>query len=229
MRDLVVRVAALAALLGSPRLADAELLIYSFGGTVDTVVDYSPGHTLLPASIQPGSTFSGTFTFDNAAPGQVSGGDAFYRSTPLQLTATVTVDGQYTFSLSVPTTSDEIDILGNSFGDYKRGPDTHVDFNDTTLVSFISLGLTTTTNVLADAQLSAPSGSSLGISNGLGQPDYYFIGGSVTSLQAVVSAPVPEPGALTLLLSGALAALGAHRRLRRREARPPSPTAGAEG
>jgi hypothetical protein len=197
-------VAVLAVLLASEH-ARATYLTYEFTGTVSDAVDYSPGHTLLPTSIQPGSTMAGTFSFENSAPGQVSGNDGFYRGTPLQLNTTVTIDGRYTFSLTVPTGGDEIDILGRqTFEYFKRGPNTATEFNPNTLVSLIDFSAGTNTNILADAELSLTS-SSFGISNPGAQADYYFIGGRLDTLRP---SPAPEPGALTLLLVGAAGMAG---------------------
>jgi hypothetical protein len=200
------QVLALTAALLGPGAARADYLTYEFTGTVTTAVDYSAGHTLLPTSIQPGSTFSGTFSFDNSAPGQVSGSNGFYRDTPLNLSTTVTIDGQYTFRLTVPTHSDEIDILGPTFEYFKRGPNTATDFNPNTLVSLIDFSAGTNTPVLADAQLT-PTNTSIGISNPGAQADYYFIGGTLDSLRP---SPAPEPATLVLGLVG-VAGAAAHR------------------
>src|SRR5262249_48317453 len=135
-----------------------DYITYEFTGTVRVADDQSAGHTLLPTSIQPGSTMTGTFSFENSAPGQVSGNAGFYPGTRLQLTTTVTIDGQYTFSLTVPTASDEIDILGRqTFEYFKRGPNTATEFNPNTLVSLIDFTTGTNTNILADAELSLTS------------------------------------------------------------------------
>src|SRR5579883_3357230 len=95
---------------------------YQFSGTVTSFTDTSTSR-YVPASVQDNvSTYVGTFSFNNSATGQVSSEDAFYRGTALGLTATVTIDNTYTYTLNTPSSNDEIDIIGNSFELFKRGP-----------------------------------------------------------------------------------------------------------
>jgi hypothetical protein len=215
VKTTCLQVVAVLAVLSASGRAGADYITYEFTGTVRVADDQSAGHTLLPTSIRPGSTITGTFSFENSAPGQVSGNDGFYRNTPLQLSTTVTIDGQYTFSLTVPTASDEIDILGRqTFEYFKRGPNTATEFNPNTLVSLIDFSTGTNTNILADAELSLAS-ASFGISNPGAQADYYFIEGSLDTLR---QSPAPEPGTLTLLLVGAAGIAGRHWWRRRKAA-----------
>ncbi|TMQ30958.1 MAG: hypothetical protein E6K70_23410 [Planctomycetota bacterium] len=86
--------------------ARADIITYGFSGTVNSITDTSTNH-FVPTSIHNGSTFVGTFSFDNSAPGQVSGGNGFYRGTALKLSASVTIDGTFTYTLTTPTASDD--------------------------------------------------------------------------------------------------------------------------
>ena len=59
--------------------ARAEVVTYAISGTVSVFTDTSTNH-YVPTSIVPNvSTFAGTFSFDNAAPGTVNGTNGFYR------------------------------------------------------------------------------------------------------------------------------------------------------
>jgi hypothetical protein len=188
-----------AALVGASR-ARADYVTYTLTGTVNAITDTSSNH-YVPTSIHSGtSTFVGTFSFENSAPGSLSGSNGFYRGTALNLQASVTIDGQYVYTLTTPTASDEIDIIGGAFEFFKRGPTVTEAFAPNPPFShFEFLGLTQT-NVLKNAQVTFASNSSAGVSDQQtsGAP-YYFIGSGITTLQSV-----PEPSALALTGLGAV-------------------------
>ncbi|WP_149111108.1 FG-GAP repeat domain-containing protein [Limnoglobus roseus] len=166
---------------------------YQFSGTVTSITDTSTNHA-VPVSIQDNvSTYVGTFSFNNSATGQVSGGNAFYRGTALELTATVTIDNTYTYTLNTPSSSDEIDILGNSFEFFKRGPTVTAGFSPNPPFSHFEFHGQTQTNVLASAIVTAGSNPSSGVSDQqtAGAP-YYFIGASNLTV-ANVSPPTVPP------------------------------------
>jgi hypothetical protein len=210
MRKAFVALAAVLLVAGHAR---ASFITYSFTGTVTTAVDYSPGQTLLPLGIQPGSTFTGTFSFDNSATGAQYLSDEFPRGTSLKLSATVTIDSKYTFKLTTPTSSDEIDVILGSFNGFeyfKRGPNTPTDFNANTYTNLVDFLLGTSspqalTNVLSgsNVNLADYNGPSLGLS-GMGPTgsEYFFIGGTITSLQPASAQPVPEPASWAILSIG---------------------------
>lgn len=193
--------------LFSSRATEAAMITYDFEATVTSVADYSSGHTLIPASIHVGSIESGSFSFDDTAPGS-----PYVRGTALNLTATVTIDGTYTYTLSLPTSSDEIDVgLG---GVYKRGPTSTTSFDSpVSVLEFFNLQASS--NDLSTVQFTAPTGSgaTVGISDA-GEQSYYYIGATITSLQP---ASVPEPASLALFGSG-IACLVGYRSWRRRKA-----------
>jgi len=180
-------------------VARAEVVTYAISGTVSVFTDTSTNH-YVPASIRPNlSTFVGTFSFDNAAPGTVSGSNGFYRGTALNLSCNITIDGQYQYALNAPSTQDEIDILGTSFGLYKRGPTVSTGFAPNPPFSHFEFRGTTQTNVLSNALISNVTSSS-GVSDQQtsGAP-YYYIGANISS----VAQAVPEPGSVALLLGAA--------------------------
>jgi hypothetical protein len=202
--------AALAAALASVGSARAGLVTYEFTGQVSTLVDYSPAHNQLPADIHVGDALAGTFSFNSDAPGS-----SFYRGTDLQMSISVTIDG-HTFALTSPTASDEIDLLSiPPFGYYKRGPDVTTAFG--TPLSFASLNLGG--NVTTDLSKFQPSlnyfDNSVGLSDAGSAAPYWFIGGSVDTLQPVTPTPAP-PG----LVLGGIAAVCLSGCALRRRARP---------
>jgi hypothetical protein len=188
------------------------LVTYQFSGTVDAITDTSGSQHFVPPSIHDGSTFVGTFTFDNSAAGQVNGSDAFYRGTALQLSASVTIDGTYTYTLTTPTAQDEIDILGTSFEFFKRGPTVLEGFPPNPPFSHFEFLGQTQTDILANAIVTNGGLPSAGVSDQqtLNAP-YYFIGARLSSVQL----SVPEPLSLTLLGLGACGLAGYALRQRR--------------
>jgi PEP-CTERM motif len=188
----------LAALALVPVEARADIITYHFSGTVNSITDTSTNH-FVPTSIHNGSTFVGTFSFDNSAPGQVSGGNAFYRGTALKLSASVTIDGTFNYTLTTPTASDEIDILGTSFEFFKRGPTVFESFAPNPPFSHFEFLGKTQTDILANAVVNG-AGASAGVSDQQtpGSP-YYFIGAGISQLSAI-----PEPATLLLLGTGAV-------------------------
>lgn len=168
----------------------AREVTYDFTATVTVVDDTASGNTLVPSSIQPGSTEVGSFSFDTSAPGS-----PFARGTLLDLHATVTVDNKYTYTLTTPTTSDEIDVaLG---GVYKRGPADITSFG-APISQLEFYNMTSSSSDLSNVVFSMPGSVGISDANSTGQP-YYFIGADMTSL-----AVVPEPSAL-VGMGGALA------------------------
>lgn len=187
-----------------PVKSEAGVITYDFTATVTTVADYSPGHTLIPASIHVGSTEVGSFSFDTSAPGS-----PFVHGTPLDLMATVTIDGAYTYTLNAPTTSDEIDVsLG---GIYKRGPAATTSFGGPLgLLEFFSLHASS--GDLSTVHFTAPPDATVGISDaGYPAAPYYYIGANITSLQQT-----PEPASL-VTFGGVIACAAACRGWRRRK------------
>jgi hypothetical protein len=193
----------LAALLGGAAPAAADFIqTYQFTATVTSITDTSPGKTMVPSSIQPGSTIVGSFSYD-----AISGTSGFYRGTGLMLSANATIDGTYGYSVTTPTTNDEIDIFGTplNFEYFKRGPTVPTLFDPNIPVShFEFTGIDSTSVDPSLAQLSLPTGgppASFGVSDQQ-TPDspYWFIGANITSLQQTSA---PEPSSLLLLASTA--------------------------
>jgi hypothetical protein len=213
--------AALGAALALAAPARAGLVTYKFTGTVTQLTETPSGNGQIPSEIHLGSSVTGTLTFDTSAP-QVPGNPGIYRSTALLLSATATIDGQFTYALTVPTTADEIDLLGTDFEYFKRGPATPTSFDPNVLVSLISFLAKTSSDDLSTATLSVDSSSNIQISNPLAQTGSYFIEATLTSLQPQAAA-VPEPAAWALACAGVLALAGARLAPRR----PAGPAAAA--
>jgi hypothetical protein len=211
MKSALRALGVFALIVGGPGAAQAGIVTYSLSGTVSVFTDTSSNH-FVPTSIQPNiSTFVGTFSFDNSAPGQISGSDAFYRGRALNLSANITIDGVYNYSLNSPSDQDEIDILGaSSFGLYLRGPTVFTNFAPNPPFSHFEFIGKTNTNILSLATIS-PNGGTAGVSDQQtpGMP-YWFIGSNVTSVAAV-----PEPS--TFALVGVLASAFYMRRLMGRD------------
>jgi PEP-CTERM motif len=191
-----------------PVQARADIITYDFSGTVNSITDTSTNH-FVPTSIHNGSTFVGTFSFDNSAPGQVSGGNAFYRGNALKLSASVTIDGTFTYTLTTPTASDEIDILGTSFEFFKRGPTVFESFAPNPPFSHFEFLGKTQTDILANALVNG-TGASSGVSDQQtpGSP-YYFIGAGISSAQL---SAIPEPATLLLMGTGVICMASCWRR-----------------
>jgi hypothetical protein len=200
---LVTRSVVVAAVvLAGPALVRAGEVTYTFSGTVTSITDTVQDNV---------STFVGTFSFNNSAPGQVISGNGFYSGTALDLHATVTIDGKFTYTLTTPTASDEIDIIGNAFEVFKRGPTVFTDFAPNPPFSHFEFLGTTNTPVLADAVVGGGPNTTAGVGDQqTPNAPFYFVGASIASVSQVV----PEPGGLTL---AALAAAGAALRARRRQ------------
>lgn len=194
--------------------AHADVITYEISGTVNTITDTSSSH-YVPTSIQKNvSSFVGTFSFDNAATGTISGNNGYYHGKALNLSVNVLIDGQYNYLLTTPSDSDEIDILGTSFGLYKRGPIVQTTFAPYPPFSHLDFHGTTQTNILSNAKLGS-TGVSAGVSDAeaTGQP-YYYIGANLTSVQQVT--PEPSSAILLAVLAGSLLIYGSGRRMRRR-------------
>ena len=108
----------LIAFLAAAASGRAAMVTYSFSGVVQNPVDYS-GLGYVPSAIQSGSSFAGTISFTIRL-GQLDATDGYYRGTALNMSVNIVVAGQYTYNVSTPSDSDEIDIIGTSFGLYKR-------------------------------------------------------------------------------------------------------------
>ncbi len=173
--------------------AQAAIVTYYFSGTVDAITDNS-GQGYVPPGIQNGSTFVGTFSYDNSAPGS----NGIYSGTALNLAASVTIAGQYNYILGSPTSNDEIDLLGSSFELFGRGPTVTEPFSPNPPFSFFQFLGTTTSDVLANAQV-INTASSAGVSDAFTpSAPYYFIGAGIASV-----APAPEPSSFFLVGIGA--------------------------
>jgi hypothetical protein len=183
--------------------ARAEMITYEISGVVGSnITDESTDH-YVPTAIAGGETYAGTISFNNAATGSLSGNDGYYRGTALDLSVNITIDGQYQYSDSTPSSSDEIDLLGTTFSLYKRGPVVSANFAPDPPFSHLDFQGTTNTNILANAPVLTATSSGVGDTEAAGSP-YYYISARLTSVEQVV----PEPGTCTLLAVGAAICLG---------------------
>jgi hypothetical protein len=215
VKNNLLRLLALATALLAANSARASIVTYQFTGTVTT---YSPTTPGLPASIL-GDTATGTFSYNNAAPG----GPFYHNASDLQMSMTVTINNTYTFSLTtLGTNGDEIDLdqfIGISFGYYKRGPDELVTGAPNTHVSFLyAQGFEATSTNLGQTDVLLQPGAFIGISDAFSTDPYYFIAITPTSLQQVTAPVVPEPGSIILCATGVVTVAGYGWRRRRKVA-----------
>ncbi|HWE94323.1 MAG TPA: hypothetical protein VG269_10190 [Tepidisphaeraceae bacterium] len=166
----------------------ASIVTLNFAGTVMGPVDYS-GLGYVPAGIQSGSAYVGTVTFDNSAPGSTDPTDGFYRGTALAMTVNITIAGQFNYVLDTPSAADEIDLIGSSFGLYKRGPTVYTAFSPNPPFSHIDFGAVCSTDVLSTMVVSPGSSPTSGVSDQQTDAGYYYIGANLDSVSSV-----PEPG-----------------------------------
>jgi hypothetical protein len=118
------------------------------------------------------------------------------------MSVNVTVAGKYNYSLSTPSSSDEIDIIGSSFELFKRGPTVDTSFSPNPPFSHLDFGAQTQTYVLSDAIVTAGSMPTAGVSDQqTPTAGYYYVGASLTSVQIV---PEPVSSALIVLASAAI-------------------------
>jgi hypothetical protein len=195
--------------------AHAEMMTYAISGTVaGTITDESTDH-YVPTAITDGSTYAGTISFDNAAPGTSDANGAYYRGTALDLSVNILIDGQYDYQDTTPSVSDEIDILNTShgltFGLYKRGPVVSTSFAPDPPFSHLDFLGTTQTDILSNAQITGVTSSGVGDTEATGSP-YYYVGANLSTVQLV-----PEPSTLGLLAAGAVALLALWQRRKRRK------------
>jgi hypothetical protein len=185
------------------------LVTYAIAGTVNAITDQSTTH-YVPTAIAKGQPFVGTFSYDNSAPGTLDGSNGYYTGTALNLSLDIVIDGQYAYALSTPSSSDEIDILGTSFGVYKRGPVVSTGFSSSTPFShFDFFGAITQTNILANAQVGVGPTTYSGVGDteaNLYPPydPYYYVEAHISSVTQVT----PEPATLALLAVAAASLLG---------------------
>jgi hypothetical protein len=170
------------------------MITYAFTGAVQDPEDES-GLGYVPSAIQTGTSFTGTVSFNNAA--VISSGDAtdgYYRGTDLDMSVDIVVDGLYQYSLSTPSSSDEIDLEGSGFDLFKRGPTVDTAFSPNPPFSHLDLELQTDSDVLNTAALSIGSFSGAAVSDAqTSGAGYYVVAASLTSVE-----PVPEPGTALL-------------------------------
>jgi hypothetical protein len=194
-----MRIALGVAILAGSGSIRAELVTYRFSGTVDAITDTSSNH-YVPTSIRDNvSSFVGMFRFEDSAPGSIHGTDGFFPGLALDMSASVTIDGRYTYSLMVPSSQDEIDILGDSFEFFKRGPTVHTAFAPFPPFSHFEFLGHVQTDILSQVHLSHQY-SSAGVSDQqTAGARYYFIGAGLSSIQQ----SVPEPCSVVLVGIGA--------------------------
>jgi hypothetical protein len=197
------RLLALATVLLLANSARGGIITYQFSGSVSNFVDYG---SILPSDIAVGNMASGIFSYDDAAVGP-----QFYRGEQVKMSETVTLvtaQNTYTFSLTMPVASDEIDLFGGTFGFYHRGPDVPLGFGADAHVSFMdAFSFGSTSDDLSMTELSLGFGSTIGISDANSEAPYYYIGITPTSLEKV-ALPVPEPSSLILCSAGILTLAG---------------------
>ncbi|MDB5293132.1 MAG: hypothetical protein JWL69_4373 [Phycisphaerales bacterium] len=182
-----------------------SIVTLNFAGTVMGPVDYS-GLGYVPAGIQAGSAYVGTVTFDNSAPGSTDPTDGYYRGTALAMTVNITIAGQYHYVLDTPSAADEIDLIGSSFGLYKRGPTVYTAFSPNPPFSHIDFGAECSTDVLSTMVVSAGPSPTSGVSDQQTNAGYYYVGATLGSVSSV-----PEPGFPLAVMAGAITFLANRR------------------
>ena len=190
--------------------AQAALVTLSFSGTVDSVTDDS-GKGYVPSGIRDGSSYVGVVTFNNAAVARSTDAtDGYYSGTDLDLTVNVTVNGTYQYVQTTPSSGDEIDLEGTTFGLFMRGPTASTAFSPNPPFSHLDLDLRTDTDVLADltaANVTLGSTPSSGVSDAqTAGAGYYYVGAALTA--------VPVPGTAALAVATSVPMLGRRRRRR---------------
>jgi hypothetical protein len=215
---------AVVALLLTGGVVWGDMVNWQFSGTVSAVQN---SENYLAGSLGAGSTFTGSFSYDNSVP--LTNGN-YYQ--PPNTAITINLDG-YKFSRTPAATQGSWVTLGDNvnFGGqtrdffwYRASPFgggqlvLHNGFATGLYTQAINLTLDTTTNLNAITspdlkQLTALNLAKFDTINALqvagsGPQDagFWEIDGKLTSLTLVNnSAPTPEPGSLTLLLMGSLA------------------------
>lgn len=167
-KTMYLRLLALATVVLLANSARAGIITYQFSGSVSNFVDYG---SILPSDLGVGNLASGTFSYDDAAVGP-----QFYRGEQVKMSETVTLvtaTNTYTFSLTMPTALDEIDLFGGSFGFYHRGPDVPLGFGADAHVSFMdAFGFGSTSDDLSTTEVSL-GGGRIGISDAFSAAAYY--------------------------------------------------------
>jgi hypothetical protein len=202
--------------------AKASLITWEFTGNVTQVFSSSGG---LPSSLQGGSTFTGTFTYDDTAP-DFSFTDPFTGNYAALRSIHVLIDGTFDFNVnpSSPGQVLVVDGTGNANDDlflvsgFRPGPtsfDPSIEIRSTTIQLYDAAGETAITgDQLAGLSLSLSEfdvGLRMLSLNGRDRNSQGFeIRGQLTSLEQQ-SATVPEPASLAVWsvmglvgLSGAL-------------------------
>ena len=198
-------------LFALPPAARAATVTVPFSGTVDSLTDTS-GKGYVPSGIRDGSSYVGTVTFNNAAAARSTDAtDGYYGGTDLDMTVSVTVAGKYQYVLTTPSSSDEIDLEGSSFGLFKRGPTAYTSFAPDPPFSHLDLELRTDADVLsdltaADVTLGTTPTSDVSDAQTSGA-SYYDVGAALTA--------VPEPDAAALAVLAVAGLVGRRRRVSR--------------
>jgi len=189
--------------LSAAPLAHGALVTFEFSGVIDTVGD---AHDLLEGAVQPGDTFSGSYTFDSDTPdsGLEDPDIGLYRFTGSSMVLWL-ADLEFppaggTFNVISVADFDVSDRFMMESYDYESAgffiSQSHVRLEDPTASAFESDALPTSPPLLGDF-----SSREFFWSAYVDDPDFPFgVTGTVTSL-------TPEPQALVLLLVGWVSAL----------------------
>jgi PEP-CTERM motif len=192
-REILATLAILNCLLLGANMARADIVTYYVTGTVGSVADYSGSSHYVPIDITSGSTFVGYLSYDRSA----SGSGGIYRGTALNFAASFTIAGKYTYTLDAPTSSDEIDLLGSSFGLYARAHNVTEPFSPNPPFTHVDFSGTTTSDVLQNAKITSVSSVGLSDADATSQPYYYISANIATVVQ------IPEPSSFVLVGLGA--------------------------